>query len=72
LTSGPVADRVVEGTVVGVVVEGTVVGVVDAAGGLDSPVLGAEDVLLGLDEVGEPVVADAEGSPPRMGRVAFV
>jgi hypothetical protein len=71
LTSGPVAVRDVEGFVVGVV-EGTVVGVVDDVGGFEPVVVGAGDEPVGAEDVGEPLVAVAEGSPPRMGRAPLV
>jgi hypothetical protein len=70
LTSGPVAVRVVE-AVVGVV-EGAVVGAVEAAGELDPVVVGAGDVRVESEEVGELLVAVADGNPPRMGRAPFV
>jgi hypothetical protein len=71
LTSGPVAVRVVGAAVVGVV-EGTVAGVVDGGGWLDAVGFGAGDAVVGREEVGEPIVADSDGRPPRKGRAAFV
>jgi len=87
LTSGPVADRVVEGTVVVVVggavggvvegtvvavVEGTVVGVVDVGGELVPLVPRPGDEPAVVVVAGEPVVAEAWGSPPRARRADFV
>ena len=40
-------------------VDGGVVGVVDAAGGFEPVVLGAGDEVVGPEDVGDPVVADA-------------
>ena len=42
------------------------------AGGLEPAVVGDGDEPAGAEEVGEPLVAVAEGSPPRMGRGPLV